>query len=151
MASTTVTENSSCTTCHDGLDYTEFSNTDTSLLMSLLEDSQVEDEDDERLRNVIQSLEAELVNEASFSESNSEGYLEYYDQLSDIEQMNSCCTSPDHLDFEWIDMEMAYSSPIFDEIGSYFMDDPQICHGMAVEEAKDIGLWQETYEPMVFG
>ncbi|KAI3465945.1 hypothetical protein Pfo_022608 [Paulownia fortunei] len=150
MASTTVTENSCCTTCHNDLDYVEFSNIDTSLLMSLLEDSLVEDRDDERLRNVIQSLEAELVNEASFSESNSEGYLEYYDQLSDIEKMNSCRTSPDRLDYEWIDMEMAYSSPIV-EMASYFIDGPQICDGMAVEEAKDIGLWQETFESMLFG
>ncbi|KAI3465947.1 hypothetical protein Pfo_022610, partial [Paulownia fortunei] len=157
MANATVTENCSFCTSLDDLNDIEFSNIDSSLIMSLLEDSQVEVGDDERLRSVIQSLEAEIINQDSFLETNSEGYLEDY-QFSDVEQMDSCSTSPDHIYFEGIDMEVPYCSPT-DDMTGYFMghfadeienvvefvgvtDYSQVCYGMAMEEDGYHGLWQ---------
>ncbi|PIM98695.1 hypothetical protein CDL12_28822 [Handroanthus impetiginosus] len=129
--------------------YIELSHIDNSFIMSLLEDSQVDDiRDDVRLRSVIQSLEAEILNEDSFLEAKSDEYC--YEQLSDIEQMNSFCTSANHLDFEWMDqMDLgSYSDVHFEENmmeleGATRDFDSQICVGMDIEEANEIGLWHE--------
>ncbi|PIM98693.1 hypothetical protein CDL12_28820 [Handroanthus impetiginosus] len=158
MATTIVTENYSFNTGLEDLNDIEFSNIDASFLMSLTEDSQIDD--DERLRSVIQSLEAEILNQNSFLETNSE---EKY-QFSSIQQMESCCTSADHdqghdFYFEGIDMEMPYYCSSADEMSSYFSchfednvenmaefggltDYSQVCYGMAMEEDDYSGLWQ---------
>lgn len=133
----------------DDLNDIEFSvsDIDSSLVMSLLEDSQVlEGTDDERLRSVIQSLEAEIINQDSFlQEINSEDY-----QFSDVEQIESCSTSPDCIYFEGFDLEMMpyVISHFADEIENVFefvgvSDYSEICCGMAMEEEDDYhGLWQ---------
>ncbi|KAG8386669.1 hypothetical protein BUALT_Bualt03G0173100 [Buddleja alternifolia] len=109
--------------------------------MSLLEDSQLLLEDNigdnhEKLRSVIQPLEAEINDanidhvESCLEESSSHGYhLEDY-RFSDLEQqvlVDSCSTSiSDHQDIgdQWIDdMEMAYSYPSDDMITGYFIGD----------------------------
>ncbi|KAI3457534.1 hypothetical protein Pfo_014197 [Paulownia fortunei] len=159
MANATAAENCFINQSCDDLNVVEFSNIDNSLLMSLLEDSQVEDGDDETLRIVIQSLEQEIMNQDSCLETyNSDGYPEDY-RFSDVLQLESCSTSPDHhLDFEWIDMDMAYSSPS-DDMTSYFIghftdkienmvelggvgDYSQDCSGVPMEEDYYTGLWQ---------
>ncbi|KAL3613735.1 hypothetical protein CASFOL_041809 [Castilleja foliolosa] len=87
--------------CED-LNAIEFPNIDESLVLSLLEDSslvQMEDGDDEMLRNVIQSLEREI--------NNSNEYLKDC-RFSDDEQSESCSTPSDYrgVEFDWIDTEM---------------------------------------------
>lgn len=159
MANATATENCFFDQNYDDLNVDNFSNIDSSLLMSLLEDSQAEDGDDEMLRIMIQSLEPEIMNQDSCLETyNSDGSSEDY-RFSDVEQLESCSTSPDHhLDFEWIDMEMAYSCPS-DEMARYFghftekietmvhelgglEDYSQVYYEMHMEEDDYIGLWQ---------
>ncbi|KAK4420620.1 hypothetical protein Salat_2012500 [Sesamum alatum] len=160
MASATTTENCSFSTSLDDLNGVEFSNIDTSILMCLLDDSQVEGGDDERLISVIQSLEAEIMTPSSFLETNySECYQEDY-VFSDVEQMDSCSTSSDHVYFEGIDMDVPYSL-LTDDMTSYFIDQfvdemenvvefvalrdySQVCCGVAMEEDHHYnGLWQE--------
>lgn len=108
--------------------------------------------DEETLRILIQSLEPEVD-----MNQDSDQY-----QLSDLDQLESCCSaSPDHdhLDFEWLDMEMDYSYPtsynfnghdftekIMEEITMVdqgLPDYSQLCYGMTMEEDDHyIGLWQ---------
>lgn len=142
----------------DDLNDMEFSNVVDSLLMSLLEDSRLEQGDDERLRFLMESLQAEVSDDDSFTlTSNSEGQVvEDYRFSSNLEQMDSCCTSPDHLDYEW--MDMAYPSHI-DDMTAYFAgcfaenlenvaelgagDYSQVCFEMQMEEDIDYSsLWQ---------
>ncbi|KAL0353933.1 UNVERIFIED_CONTAM: hypothetical protein Sangu_0974600 [Sesamum angustifolium] len=144
MANATANETCLWGRSCDVLDDVEFSNIDDSLVMSLLEDSQVEEGDDERLRAVIQSLEAEIMSQNSCSEAyDSEGCLDDY-RFCDVEQPESCSPQPDHcLDFEWIDMETVQTDYCIpnDEMMSYFIelggvgDNSQAySYGMAMEE-----------------
>lgn len=156
MDSATVTQNCSFDTILDDFCDIELSDIDCSLVMSLFEDSQlVEGEDDERFRSVIQSLEAEITNnqDYSFLETNSEGYYDYQ-HSDDAEQMDSCSTSPDHMiHFEGIDVGLLpYSSPMDDTTSHFTVDDmvefaglrdySHVCYGMAMEEEDYHGLWQ---------
>ncbi|KAL2245572.1 UNVERIFIED_CONTAM: hypothetical protein Sindi_2825400 [Sesamum indicum] len=157
MANTTATENCFWYKNSDEIDDTEFLNIDNSLVMSLLEDSEVEDGDNERLRTVIQSLEAEIMSQNScMGTYDLEGCPDDY-RSCDV----SCSTSPDRcLDFEWIDMERDYSY-LNDEVGNYFngqftdktgstmfelggeVDYSQVfSYAMAMEEDEYCGLWQ---------
>ncbi|KAL0406590.1 UNVERIFIED_CONTAM: hypothetical protein Slati_3972900 [Sesamum latifolium] len=153
-----LTENCSFSASLDDLNDVEFSNIDSSFIMSLLDDSQVEGGDDQRLISVIQSLEAEIMTPNSFLETNSECYLEDY-AFSDVEQMDGCSTSSDHVYFEGIDMDVSYMSTLTDDMTSYFIDQSaeemenvvefvglrdysQVCCGLAMEEDDYSGLWQ---------
>lgn len=154
MANATATETCFWGRSCDDLDDVEFSNIDDSLVMSLLEDSQVEDGDEERLRAVIQSLEAEIMSQNScFEAYDLEGCQDNY-RFCDAEQSGSCSTSPDHrLDFDWIDMETFqtdYSIPD-DEMTSYFIelggvgDYSQVySYGMAMEDDDYSDLWRSA-------
>ncbi|KAK4438987.1 hypothetical protein Salat_0233300 [Sesamum alatum] len=154
MANATPTE--TCVrggSCGD-LDDVEFSNTDDSLvIMSLLEDSQVEDGDDERLRAVIQSLEAEIMCQNSCLEAYDSKACPGHYRFCDVEQPDSCSTSPDHcLDFEWIDMETVQTDYSIrdDEMTNYFVelggvgDYSQVySYGMAMDHEDDYSdLWR---------
>ncbi|KAL3613737.1 hypothetical protein CASFOL_041811 [Castilleja foliolosa] len=133
----------------DDLNAVEFPNIDESLVMSLLEDSslvQMDVEDDEMLRSVIQSLEREI----NISNENSEEC-----RFSDDEQPESCSTSSDFhgVDFDWIDTDMDYSC-LDNEMDSYFIgnyaneigvfgDYSEFCYGMPMEEDDEYcSLWQ---------
>ncbi|KAK4438999.1 hypothetical protein Salat_0234500 [Sesamum alatum] len=161
MANTTATESCFWYNNSDDIDDTEFLNIDNSLVMSFLEDSEVEDGDNERLRTVIQSLEAEIMSQDScLGTYDSEGYSDDY-RSSDLEQLSSCSTSPDRsLDFEWIYVETDYSC-LNDEVAGYFngqftekiensmfelggeVDYSQVySYSMAMEEDEYCGLWQ---------
>ena len=121
---------------YDELSVDEFSNIDTSLVMSLLQEE-----------DMIGSFEPELVDQClSSSETSVSGDNEY-----------GFCDEMSHPDFEWVDMEMAYSCPS-DEITGYnfigrftaeyegLEDYSRVWYDnmpMAMEEEDDyIGLWQ---------
>ncbi|GER53920.1 DNA replication helicase Dna2 [Striga asiatica] len=92
----------------------DFSSIDTSLVMSLLEDSaQVEYGDGEMLRITVKSLGQEIANHGSCLEmyKSDEYYNEDY-QIFNVEQPESCSSTFDHNldDFDWIGAEMDYSS-----------------------------------------
>ncbi|KAL0443723.1 UNVERIFIED_CONTAM: hypothetical protein Slati_2095000 [Sesamum latifolium] len=162
MANATATENCFWYKDSDDVDDTEFLNIDNSLVMSLLEDSEVEDGDSERLRTVIQSLEAEIMSQNSgFGTYDSEGCSDDCRSCDVKQQLSSCSTSPDRcLDFEWIDMETDYSC-LNDEVGNYFsgqftdriestmfelggeVDYSQVfSYAVDMEEDEYCGLWQ---------
>ncbi|KAL2247249.1 UNVERIFIED_CONTAM: hypothetical protein Sindi_2577200 [Sesamum indicum] len=158
MASATIlAENCSFGENLDELNDVEFSNIDSSFIMSLLDDSPVEGGDDQTLISVIQSLESEIMTPNSFLETNSECCLEDY-AFSDVEQMYGCSTSSDHVYFEGIDGDMSYMS-LTNDMTSYFIDQSadlmenvvefvglrdysQVCCGVAIEEDDYNGLWQ---------
>ncbi|KAL0320504.1 UNVERIFIED_CONTAM: hypothetical protein Sradi_5311900 [Sesamum radiatum] len=155
MASATIlTETCSFGENLDDLNDVEFSNIDSSFIMSLLDDSQVEGGDDQRLISVIQSLEAEIMTPNLFLETNSKDYA-----FPDVEQMDCCSTSSDHVYFEGIDVDVSYMSMLIDDMTSYFIhqsademesvvefvglrDYSQVCCGVAMEEDDYSGLWQ---------
>lgn len=143
MASAAASENCFLDQMCDDLNTADdFSNIDSSFLMSLLNDSQGEDEDDEMLRAVILSLEPEITNHVSCSGT---------DNSEDNGFSDECCsTSHDHYpDFEWIGMEMememtGYFTGNMVEVGGLEEDYSQVCYEMAMEEDEDdyIDLWQ---------
>ncbi|XP_059664514.1 uncharacterized protein LOC132310349 [Cornus florida] len=154
----------------DDFDQFEVPEINTALLMSLLEESQVEECDDERLRSVIQSLEAVIdPNRLDGHDSLVEmewgsGNLNGCTTPSDGEQLNGqdCSTSLD-LDFSWMDVEMVPSSPS-DEMTNWYMDSfrdgtdgvielgdySQICYGMPLEEHEYGSLWQESHSSVMY-
>ncbi|KAK4438992.1 hypothetical protein Salat_0233800 [Sesamum alatum] len=161
MANATATESCFWYNNSDDIDDSEFLNIDNSLVMSLLEDSEVEDGDNERLRTVIQSLEAEIMSQNScLGTYDLEGCSDDY-RSSDLEKLSSCSTSPDRsLDFEWIDVETDYSC-LNDEVAGYFsgqftdkIDNSMFelggevdylqgfSYSMAMEEDEYCSLWQ---------
>ncbi|CAI9784333.1 unnamed protein product [Fraxinus pennsylvanica] len=117
----------------DGYDYfinTENSEIGESVLMSLLDESQNEDCDDERLENVMRSLEAEIMpnNTNCYSFDNLEwesGPVEC--QSSSEESVNELEIEMEFsklhdLDFQWMDLEMDPSSPCDGGMASWYMD-----------------------------
>lgn len=136
---------------------------DSSLLMTLLEESsQVEDGDDESLRIVIQSLEAEITDQESCLETdvNSDVDCMEDDTQQQMDVHRCCSISPDHLDFEWNDEEMDYYYCPNDYMAGPFMgcfgdnmenmndfvgvrDYSLISYGISMVEEEDYGgLWQ---------
>lgn len=121
----------------DLLNQIEISEIDSAILMSFLDESHMEYCDDEKLRSVIQSLEAEL------------------DPISVINNPaapNLDCYNGD-FDFSWMDMEMSsYPSPrdaemIEFQVGS---DYSQIFTYIPIEEEVYDSLWLETDLSMVY-
>lgn len=153
---------------HNDFIDTENSQIDQSVLMSLLDESQNEDCDDERLKNVMRSLEAEITPNStdcySFDNLEWEGYPVEC-QSSSQESINDLEFSKLHdLDFQWMDLEMDPSSPC-DGMASWYINiDPYeqemgavtefdglknyseiISYGTPLMEEHDYGLlWQET-------
>ncbi|XP_011045592.1 PREDICTED: uncharacterized protein LOC105140446 [Populus euphratica] len=135
---------------------------DDALLMSLLEESQGDHEsNEERLRSVIQSLEAEI-NPSIMSD----GYEtamdpaemprdgEDTDELPKTAEMESL-----GLDFELVDMEVVPSSPGDHDMNYWYMEPSendivefgvtnyfQFGHEAAMEEHGYSSLWQESYD-----
>ncbi|KAA8524069.1 hypothetical protein F0562_010500 [Nyssa sinensis] len=107
----------------------EVSEIDGDLLMSLLEESLLDDGNEERLRRVIQSLEAEIdpimmEDHNSPMEPKLDGFMEDC-QLSDVRQVDSqdCLTSHD-LDINWIDMDVVALSSTYDDMTNNWCMDP---------------------------
>ncbi|CAL9016804.1 unnamed protein product [Prunus brigantina] len=145
------------------------------ILMSLLEELQEEDRDDERLNIVIQSLEAELVNIPSTMDSES--------TVQDVEDGNLWnvvggldgqeCSVSSSVDFDqmgWFDVDQVACSPSDDmnwymdsccceyvmdcpAAGSEWIDD-YYCHvsyGVGLEEHAYSSLWQENvYDSIMY-
>lgn len=103
---------------------------ENALLMSLLQDSQFEDGDDERLLSVIQSLEAEIdhsvsMNDHDHNSSSPVPNLEDCQPSDELRMKDQHCPIllDDHMDFNWInDAEMEISSPIGDGMNIWCMD-----------------------------
>ncbi|KAG6398116.1 hypothetical protein SASPL_139568 [Salvia splendens] len=133
---------------YDDFNLDELLNMDSSLVMSFLEDSQVEEGDDDQ---VLRDMET------YFSDNGSSEECRFSEEVDD---QLECCTSSSHhhlhqQDFEWIDVEMDYSCPSYEATGYFIscitgdmvdvggLDDySQVCNGMDIEEDGYIGLWQ---------
>ncbi|KAI3427626.1 uncharacterized protein J3R85_009485 [Psidium guajava] len=138
------------------------------ILLSLLEESpQGEERDDEQLNDVIRSLEAEI-NPDTVGGRDLVGELEFTG--GSFKGHNGRCTvdnPTESLDFDWIDMKMAPSSPS-DDMNWYmdrYEDDEmmnnvvefgvisdysQIYYGVVPLEEQGYGsLWQDTYDEMI--
>lgn len=147
----------------------ELSRINSDVLASFLEESLMEDADDERLTSVMQALEAEISGAASrddftsLTEMKSEdhhGSMEEL-QLYDLSASEGYSTSSD-LDFDWTtDAEMACSSPS-DEMNTMLLEysvneiedavmfvgiehHTQFWDGVFLEEHGYSSLWQEPY------
>ncbi|XP_073284049.1 uncharacterized protein [Primulina huaijiensis] len=85
----------------DDFESLEFSHVNQGLLMSLLDETQVDDCDDERLTKVIQSLEAEIKPDDSHDSN------EYWNDESSGQDWSMPHDFDDH---NWMDMEFAPSA-----------------------------------------
>lgn len=152
---------------------------ENALLMSLLQDSQFEDE---RLLSVFQSLEAEIdpnvtMNDHDHHVSSSLPNLEDC-QASDVLRMKEqhcSILSDDHMDFSWInDVEMVISSPVgdgmniwcmdmtcdyyefdnrveFGQVGDYsYQNGHQQVYDLEEPAGQNTSLWQQTYQPLFY-
>lgn len=160
-------ENRECVNGCDGLDTVEVFEIDGALLMSqLLDESHVEDCDDERLTSVIQSLEDEI-NPIMMDGHDLLMELEWDDNLevedcdfSNGGQMDGqdCSTaSCDDLDYNWMDMEDMKSSFYlgssedgmegvieFGGVRDYYNYNYYNSYANSVEEHSYGSLWQDT-------
>lgn len=156
----------------DDLEGIEVSEINGALLMSLLEESPGDDNDDEGLKSVMQSLEAEIspiimgnpdlgIKSKLVSEEEDNHKLFMMDQM----EGNDCLESLD-LNFGWVDIQTAPSSPSDDmnwymepseinemdaiiEFGGV-SDYSQICYAPPLDEAGYGSLWEETYDTIMY-
>ncbi|KAL2476559.1 Uncharacterized protein Adt_37295 [Abeliophyllum distichum] len=145
-----VIENSFSEMSHDVLNDIEFSDIDSALLESFLEESPMEGGDDEMLRNVIQSLEEDISDHNSIPETYEGRYVDDCPSL-DLDLMDSCSTSSDSFDFSWNTDDMTnylmeHGAEQFVGIEDYSQD-----YGVPLEETGYISLWQETYQYTTYG
>lgn len=117
-----------CNNGHDEFDNFELPQDDEALLMSLLDDTQVDDCDCEKLYSVMRSLEAEIDQQTidDDQKSSSEDNNNWTSVLSDHDHDHAHFEGhdklrPDHgLDFDW--MDMVPSSPSDVMASSWYMD-----------------------------
>lgn len=102
---------------------------DNALVLSLLQDSQFEDCDDERLLSVIQSLEAEIdpnvtMNDHDHYISSVLPDLEHCQPSDTLQMKDQHCpiVSDDQMDFSWINDAEMVISPVGDGRNIWFMD-----------------------------
>ncbi|XAR56394.1 hypothetical protein NMG60_11036862 [Bertholletia excelsa] len=159
----------------EDFDKLEVPGIDSSLLKSLLEESQADECDDERLNSVIRSLEAEIdPNAMSVSDSSMDGEWVVSNsddcQSSDLyqhmdDQDYSMAHDLDH--FNWMEVEMAPSLPC-DELNNWYLEPCEVevneyggvtvrdhshmyHYGVPSEEDAYGSLWQEACPPMING
>ncbi|KAM7498541.1 hypothetical protein LguiA_022955 [Lonicera macranthoides] len=150
-------QNWGCINGQDDLDQFEVSKIDGALLLSLLDESQVDhddqDCDNERLSSVIRSLEAEI-NQSSFME------LEWDDNwvLPGGQVDGQDCSSSNGLNFDWRDLDevdSVYVNRIQDhmegviEFGGVKDYYSEYCYENPMEESGFDSLWHETNAPML--
>ncbi|CAI9757163.1 unnamed protein product [Fraxinus pennsylvanica] len=143
MASTVVIETSY-------LNDIEFSDIDSVLLESLLEESPIEGGDGEMSRYVIQSLEEEILEYNSMPGTYEECCVDDCPSIY-FDLMDSCSTASDSLDFSWTrdsmtNYLMEHGVEEFVGIEDYSQD-----YGLPLEEMGYISLWQETYQYTTYG
>ncbi|KAL0353932.1 UNVERIFIED_CONTAM: hypothetical protein Sangu_0974500 [Sesamum angustifolium] len=166
MASTVAENWEYADTTHDCSENFELSQINHSLLMSLLDETQVDDCDDERLTNVIRSLEAEI--DYSGHDYAYDHNTIWENDLVDCQSSNDesndqdCLLQQDDLDLHWMDMETIPSSPS-GGMGGWYMDHhglgmvggmshefggiknySHLCYGSPLEEQDYGSLWHET-------
>lgn len=149
---------------------------DNALVISLLQDSQLEDcDDDERLLSVIQSLEAEIDPNVMMNDHD-HNISSPAPNLEPMKDQHYSTLSDDHMDsISWInDVEMVISSSVedgmniwcmdmtcdyyefdnrveFEEIGDYFYQNShQQVFDFEEPAGQNTSLWQETYEPVFY-
>ncbi|KAF5205763.1 hypothetical protein FRX31_004650 [Thalictrum thalictroides] len=172
MASTLSDENlmSSYSSNYLEFESMEMSEIDEDLMMALLEESHVEEDEDERLGSVIRSLEAEIDHRPESSQSTvgmSEDTHDCFgysasnicDSFDWIDDMEMASTSYDDLgkwyaysiDNETVDQMIEYRNNIDNfELSQTFADSMEhfslLYH--ADEHMYSSSLWQETYDPV---
>ncbi|CAH9099106.1 unnamed protein product [Cuscuta epithymum] len=165
MATTSNPAVSWCMNGGDDFSYADFSEIDGGdLLMSFLDDTHVvaEDYDDERLKGVIKSLEAEIVNvDNGLFEGGQRGKPPKASQPSDAGQLHSQDLSKiNDLDLAMMDMTGMEMEPHFpttnDGINGRYLeqncriemdgvDEEEYCNGVNFQEISYHGyLWPET-------
>ncbi|XP_059283553.1 uncharacterized protein LOC132037112 [Lycium ferocissimum] len=125
---------------------TDLPEIDSAILMSFLDEPQMEYCDDEKLRSLIQSLEAELKYPITIMNNPSALNLDCYDTGSE----NS--SEIVDVDFSWMDMEMSLStSPSNNEMIDFQFgsDYSQILTCIPIEEEIYDSLWLQTDLAMV--
>ena len=166
-----VPENCECNVVGSDFQGIEVSEIDGAILMmSLLEESQGEERDEERLNCLIRSLEAEinskamdsqyLTMETDFSVEDGQlcivGHKEGHDCLVSHDQLGSGC----------IDMQQVTSSPSADDMNWYLdlcenetdgmievgglSDYSHMYYGVSLEEQGYRSLWQETCDSVIY-
>ncbi|XP_060189283.1 uncharacterized protein LOC132618241 [Lycium barbarum] len=128
---------------HDDTDLPEI---DSAILMSFLDEPQMEYCDDEKLRSLIQSLEAELKYPITIMNNPSALNLDCYDTG------NENSSEIVDVDFSWMDMEMSLStSPNNNEMVDFQFgsDYSQILTCIPIEEEIYDSLWLQTDLSMV--
>ncbi|KAJ7981943.1 putative Heat stress transcription factor B-4b [Quillaja saponaria] len=163
-------ENLVCINGEDEFNNLEVMEMDGDLLKSLLEESQIDERDEDQLNNLIRSLEAEIkVDDHDITMQTEEVVSNFgegisSDQSWNIGQMDGqdCSISHnfDH-DFAWIDMDVVPSLPSDDMI--WYMDTygsemdgiiefisedenySKFSYGSDLGEYGYTSLWQETY------
>lgn len=117
---------------HDGSENFELSPRNHNLLMSLLDETQIDDcDDDERLTKVIQSLQAELDFVDHYESWESDNLVDC--QSSVDESYGQGCPSmmaPNEVDLHWMDVEILPASPS-GEVGNWYVDHH---HGQGVSD-----------------
>ncbi|XP_050279665.1 uncharacterized protein LOC126720870 [Quercus robur] len=147
----------------------EVSEIDSAILMSLLEESQGEERDEDRLNSLIRSLEEEINSNAMDSQNSSmkPDFIVEDGQLCIVgnKEGHDCMVSQDQLEFGLIDMEPETSSPSDDmnwymdlcenemdgiiEVGG-LSDYSHMYYGVSLEEQGYRSLWQETYDTVIY-
>ncbi|KAL4555214.1 hypothetical protein LXL04_037825 [Taraxacum kok-saghyz] len=133
-----------------GFDEFESLEIDGTLLMSLLDEPHVDDEcDDERLSNVIRSLEAEI-NPIVIDDNDMSLELEWNADWEGSHQFstNQNVYKSQDLDYNWMEMDDMYIQGYEDGIGGIIefggvKDFSHICYGSNMEEHGYGALWQE--------
>ncbi|OVA13250.1 hypothetical protein BVC80_8019g2 [Macleaya cordata] len=143
---------------------------DETLLKALLDESNENEAEDERLGSVIRSLEAEIdpkmiVNHSlTYEPDEMVGIYENYEDNRSDECSVSC-----HMEnFDWVDMEMDCTSSPSDDMGNWYMDTftdeigsgivefgelkdySQFYYGVQLEDHAYSSLWQETYDTVMY-
>lgn len=134
---------------HDWSDNFELSPRNHNLLMSLLDETQIDDDecDDERLKHVIRSLEAEIDCTSDFAwESND--VVDCESSIDDESNGRDLSLTRDDLDLHWMDVEIVPSSPSGD-VDSWYMDHANefgwLKNFSCLEADQDYGsLWHQT-------
>ncbi|PRQ30766.1 hypothetical protein RchiOBHm_Chr5g0028181 [Rosa chinensis] len=142
--------------------------TNGAILMSLLEEFQEEESDDEeRVNSLIQSLEAEITSPSSAMDNNGSGYIDSELTIRDFEEGNDYSDSLVDSELGWFDMEQVPCSPSGDmnwymdsceykmdclnDSGIWVGDYSHICYGAGLEDNGYNSIWQETaYDSIMY-
>ncbi|PWA87656.1 hypothetical protein CTI12_AA128020 [Artemisia annua] len=150
---TLIQENWAAMHEQDGLDEFESLEIDDTLLMSILDDPHVENEcDDERLSNVIRSLEAEIkpivIDDINDMSLELEWNTEWESSSHHFSTNQNYSKSQDVVEYNWMEMDDMYIQGHEDSMGGIieFSDvkdySSYISYGNNVEEHSYGALWQ---------